>query len=87
MQGDQMMTSTISTDISEFAGGLFGLALDGNTMAAVQADANNMGLNPFLNAVYTQFFGTVSSATMAQTIVTNLGLANSAYSQIASEYT
>ena len=76
-----MMTSTTTTEISEFAEGLFGLALDGNTMAAVQADVSSMGMNPFLNAIYTQVFGTVSSATMAQTIVTNLGMTNNTDAQ------
>ena len=81
-----MMTGTTTTEITEFADGVFGLALDGSTLAAVQNDVNSMGLNPFLNAIYNQVFGTFSSATMAQTIVNNLGLGSSAYAGAAAGY-
>lgn len=73
-----MTVNTVVNDASEFAGALLGLALDNSLMTFVENDVNTMGLNPFLNSIYTQLFGSQSSATVAHTIVQNLGINNSA---------
>lgn len=73
-----MAVSTVVNDISEFADGLFGLAIDASTMSAVKTMVNNNGLYATMNSLYSSLLGTQSTSVIAQTIVHNLGLSSSA---------
>ena len=73
-------TSNNST-IAGFAGALYDLALDSATLQTVIADVTAQGLAPFLDATYTNQFGSMSSAAVAQTMATNLGLTGSALTE------
>ncbi len=75
-----------TTEVSEFADGLFGLALSSSTMSAVQNGIiASGGLNSYLDAIYPMFFGGQSNASIGNTIATNLGLSGSS-STLASTY-
>ncbi len=73
-------TSNNST-IAGFAGALYDLALDSATLQTVVADVTAQGLAPFLDATYTNQFGSLSTAAVAQTMATNLGLTGSALTE------
>ena len=68
---------TDTTEIAQFAGGLYDIALDVTGMQGVLAGVNAQGLDPYLNAAYVAQFGNSSDTSVAQTLVTNLGLSGS----------
>jgi len=72
---------TNSTQIQAFAGALYGQQIGSTTMTQVNSDITAAGgLNNALNAYYTASFGSATTASVAATIVANLGIsaANSA---------
>lgn len=71
-----MAVSTVVNDVSEFADGLFGLAIDAQTMSAVETMVSAHGLNATMNSLYSSLLGTQSTFTVAHTIVQNLGLSS-----------
>ncbi len=78
------MPNTATSDtsiIAGFAGALYDLSLDGATLQNVLTDVAAQGLDPFLNTTYTNQFGSLSTASVAQTIATNLGLAGTALAE------
>ncbi len=71
-----MSVNTVVNDISEFADGLFGLAIGSGTMLSVESMVSNNGLNATMNALYSTYFSTQSTSVVAQTLIHNLGLSN-----------
>ncbi|MDE1942846.1 MAG: hypothetical protein KGI47_06850 [Betaproteobacteria bacterium] len=69
-----------STEIAQFAGALYDVALGNPDMQSVLSAANTQGLDPFLNAFYSAQFGSTATASVAQTVAQNLGLSGSALS-------
>ena len=70
---------TNASQVQAFAGALYGVQVGTTTMAQVNADiAANGGLADTLNGYYSATFGGVSTATVATTVATNLGLTGAA---------
>ncbi|MDE2344617.1 MAG: hypothetical protein KGL63_14725, partial [Betaproteobacteria bacterium] len=71
-----MTTSAASTttEIAQFAGALYDVALDNAALQSVLASVNAQGLDPFFNAFYSAQLGSLSNASVAQTLAENLGL-------------
>ena len=66
---------TNATQIQTFATALYGVQVGSTTLAQVNNDIlSSGGLNNALNAYYTASFGTATTASVAQTIATNVGL-------------
>ena len=70
---------TNASQVQAFAGALYGIQVGSVTMAQVNADiAANGSLADTLNGYYSATFGGVSTATVASTVATNLGLTGAA---------
>jgi Ca2+-binding RTX toxin-like protein len=71
------ITSTVS--IQRFASAMYGVQVGSSTLSAVQADITSLGgiANAF-NNYYSSSFGSVPTATVANSIATNLGLTGTA---------
>ncbi|MHB8354725.1 MAG: hypothetical protein ACYDCF_09880, partial [Burkholderiales bacterium] len=65
--------STDSTIIARFAGALYDASLDDANLQAALSAAQALGMDAFLNAVYANQFGSVGTASVAQSIATNMG--------------
>ncbi len=66
---------TNATQIQTFATALYGVQVGTTTLAQVNNDIlSSGGLNNALNAYYTASFGAATTASVAQTIATNVGL-------------
>jgi len=65
---------TSTSVVQSFAGALYGLQIGTVTMAAVNRDVDNLGLNATLNAYYSYSFGALTVSQVAETIATNLGI-------------
>ena len=66
---------TNASQIQTFATALYGVQVGSTTLAQVNNDIlSSGGLNNALNAYYTASFGTATTASVAQTIATNVGL-------------
>jgi S-layer protein len=66
--------STNGTEITRFAGALYGEVLNNATYTEAVNSANSYGLTNLLNAVYARDFGTTATSSVAATVATNLGL-------------
>ncbi|MDE2342562.1 MAG: hypothetical protein KGL63_04085 [Betaproteobacteria bacterium] len=66
--------STTQVEVARFAGALYGLAIDNATMADVVSAVNANSLNTVLNNVYQSDWAATSDASVAATIVANLGI-------------
>lgn len=73
--------SNNSTIIAQFAGALYDLSIDDATLQTILSDVNAQGMDAFLNATYAYQFGSLSTASVAQTIATNLGLTGTALAE------
>ncbi|KXW58054.1 hypothetical protein FEMY_14050 [Ferrovum myxofaciens] len=75
--------STQGVEIARYAGAMYGLVLDDATVVSVEnaANAGGSSLNAVMNQVYAADFSSISNATVATTVVTNLGLTGSLQSQ------
>ena len=71
-------SSSNTTEIAQFAGALYDVALDNAAMQSVLTSVNTQGLDPFLNAFYSAHLASLSTATVAQAMADNLGLTGSA---------
>jgi hypothetical protein len=72
------LPTNLST-LEAWAGALYGYSIGSTTMAQVNADITSYGgLNNTLNAYYTAAFGSQTTATVAKTIVANVGLGTDA---------
>ncbi len=69
------------TTIAQFAGALYDIALDDAALQTVLSDVNAQGMDAFLNAIYASQFGSLATASVAQTIATNLGLTGTALAE------
>ena len=70
---------TNASQVQAFAGALYGVQVGSVTMAQVNNDIQgNGGLANTLNGYYSATFGGVSTATVASTVATNLGLTGDA---------
>ena len=66
---------TNAAQVQTFATALYGVQVGSTTMTQVTSDIQAAGgLNNALNAYYTASFGTATTASVAQTIATNVGL-------------
>ena len=66
---------TNAAQVQTFATALYGVQVGSTTLAQVNNDIlSSGGLNNALNAYYTASFGTATTASVAQTIATNVGL-------------
>lgn len=74
-------TSTLV--VQSFAGALYGVQLGTNTMAAVNRDIANLGLNPTLNAYFSYSFGNLTAAQVAARLVANLGITTGSDNAVA----
>jgi S-layer protein len=75
---------TNASQVQQFAVALYGIKVGTATMAAVQADITAVGgLNKALNGYYTTSFGTSTTATVAASVATNLGLTGAAATDAA----
>lgn len=64
-----------STVVARAAAALYGIQLGSNTMSAVLAEANQTGgVESLINALYSRDFGSKSNASVAATVVANLGI-------------
>ncbi|MDE1990085.1 MAG: hypothetical protein KGI82_06400, partial [Betaproteobacteria bacterium] len=66
-----------TTEIAQFAGALYDVALDNGAMQSVLTSVNTQGLDPFLNTFYSDHLASLSTATIAQAMAQNLGLTGS----------
>jgi hypothetical protein len=69
---------TNAVQIARFANALYGIKLGSVTNSAVLDDVKTLGISNAVNGYYTASFGSMSNADVATTILTNLGLADSA---------
>ena len=70
---------TNASQVQAFAGALYGVQVGTTTMAQVNADiAANGGLASTLNSYYSATFGGATTASVATTVATNLGLTGDA---------
>jgi hypothetical protein len=70
---------TNASQVQAFAGALYGVQVGSTTMAQVNADiAANGGLAATLNGYYAASFGGATTASVANTVATNLGLTGAA---------
>jgi S-layer protein len=66
---------TNAAQVQAFAGALYGVQVGTSTMTQVNSDINAAGgLNNALNAYYTASFGSVTTATVAASLVANIGI-------------
>lgn len=65
---------SINQELAQFAGGLYRVALGSVSNASFVAEANSQGLAALFNRVYNATFGSQSVATVANTLVANLGI-------------
>jgi len=71
------ITSTVS--IQRFASAMYGVQVGSSTLSAVQADITSLGgITNAFNNYYSSSFGSVPTATVANSIATNLGLTGTA---------
>lgn len=74
-----MAFPTNANQVQAFAGALYGVQIGSITMGQVNSDIAAVGgLNNALNSYYTASFGGLSTATVATTFATNLGLTGAA---------
>ena len=74
-----MATPTFyNTEIARVAGALWGSKLGASSMSAVMAAVNANGMAKVVNDAYNASFGAVENATVAATVVANLGITGSA---------
>ena len=74
-----MATPTFyNTEIARVAGALWGSKLGASSMSAVMAAVNANGMAKVVNDAYNASFGAVDNATVAATVVANLGITGSA---------
>lgn len=69
---------TSAGKVQAFAGALWGITVGSNTMALVNNDIDNLGLNTTLNSYYTAAWGNNTAAQTAATMVANLGITDGA---------
>ena len=74
---------TSTAIVQSYAGALYGKQIGTVTMAAVNRDIDNMGLNSTLNAYFSYSFGTETATQVATRVVTNLGITEGADNAIA----
>ena len=73
---------TNAAQVQAFAGALYGIQAGTTTMAQVNADIAAVGsLNGALNAYYSASFGSLTTTSVANTLVANLGLTGTAATQ------
>ena len=65
---------TSTAIVQSFAGALYGQQIGTVTMAAVNRDIDNLGLNSTLNSYFNYSFGTLTAAQVADRVTTNLGI-------------
>jgi len=71
------ITSTVS--IQRFASAMYGVQVGSSTLSSIQSDSSSLGgISNAFNGYYSSSFGSVPTATVANSIVTNLGLTGSA---------
>ncbi len=75
--------STQNVEIARYAGAMYGLVLDNSTVVSVEneANVNGMNMNAVVNQVYGADFSSATNATVASTVVTNLGLTGTLQTQ------
>jgi hypothetical protein len=79
---------TNASQVQQFAIALYGIQVGTATMAAVQQDITNVGgLNKALNAYYAASFGSSTTAVVAASVATNLGLTGTAATDAAAYIT
>ena len=69
--------------VQTFAGALYGKQIGTVTMAAVNRDIDNLGLDTALNSYFTYSFGNETATQVATRLVTNLGITDGADNAIA----
>ena len=70
-----MATPTFyNTEIARIAGALWGVKLGNASMNSVLASVNSSGMSKVVNDAYNASFGSVANATVAATVVANLGI-------------
>jgi hypothetical protein len=67
-------TKQTNTEISELADALFGIELSNATQQMAVNGANVQGIPAFVDGVYTTYFGTATTASVAQSVVSHLQL-------------
>jgi S-layer protein len=74
-KGFQMAFPTSANQVQAFSGAMYGLQIGSVTMAQINNDITAYGgLNNALNSYYTASFGSATTASVATTVATNLGL-------------
>lgn len=74
-----MATPTFyNTEIARIAGALWGVKLGNASMNSVLASVNSSGMSKVVNDAYNASFGSVANATVAATVVANLGITGAA---------
>lgn len=74
---------TSTSLVQSFAGALYGIQLGTTTMAAVNRDIDNLGLNTTLNSYFSFSFGNLTDNQVATNMVTNLGITDGKDNAIA----
>ena len=78
-----MAISFTPTKIARFVGALYGVALNNSTYSAALQEIYARGFNAVANEVFVADFGTQTTAAVAATIATNLGLTGAAQTSAA----
>ena len=74
---------TSTAIVQSFAGALYGRQIGTVTMAAVNRDIDNVGLNSTLNSYFAFSFGNETATQVATRVVTNLGITEGSANAIA----
>jgi hypothetical protein len=74
---------TSTAIVQSFAGAMYGKQLGSVTLAAVNRDIDNLGINSTLNAYFNYSFKSLTATEVATRVVTNLGITEGADNGIA----